>query len=168
MRKSIFAKILVAGIAVSAASVAGAQTNGPIGLSARIGVFLPTDKFAHDLSANWFAVGADYKFRDLPMSSVAMGTVSYLGLSVDYYSHGDTSALPIVANYNIRSGQFVYSAGIGVDFVRIGANTSGLCGQLAAAYEFGNIPTPVFVQAKYFMSSKSQLNGFGLFAGIRF
>lgn len=171
MRKSVLTKVLVGGLAVAGASIAGAQSNGPIGLSARLGIFFPTSRDTRDLtSPNWFAVGADWKWKEMPVSSVNPDTVAYLGLSADYYTHGsDNSALPIVVNYNVRSGQFVYSAGLGVDFVRANfGNKSGLAGQLGVAYEFGNMPTPVFVQAKYFISSRSELSGFGVFAGVRF
>jgi hypothetical protein len=170
LRKSVITKVLAGGLVLAGASFASAQTNGPLGLSARIGVFFPTNDLARDLSPNWFALGADWKWKEMPVSSVNPDTLAYLGVSIDYYSHGsDNSALPIVLNYNVRSGQFVYSGGLGIDFVRAGfGNKSGLCGQLGATYEFGNVPNPVFVQAKYFFSSRSELSGFGLFAGVRF
>lgn len=169
MRKFAFTKILVGGLALAGASIAGAQSNGPVGLSARLGIFFPTGNIKDTTSPNWFAIGADWKWKEMPVSSVNPDTLAYLGVSADFYSHGDTSALPVVVNYNVRSGQFVYSAGLGIDFVRVpGFNKSGLAGQLGATYEFGNMPNPVFAQAKYFFSSRSELSGFGVYAGIRF
>jgi hypothetical protein len=168
LRKSIISKAAVAGLVVAGASIAGAQSNGVTGLTGRIGVFLPTSRLARDISASWFAFGLDYKLQSSSVSAPTMGTLAYLGLSADFYSSGNNSALPIALTYNVRSGQLVWSAGIGIDFVRLGVNTSGLAGQVGVAYEIGNMPNPFLVQAKYFLSSKSDLNGFGLYAGIRF
>ena len=158
----------VAALLVAVPSAASAQTNGPTGISARIGLFFPTSNLARNLGQNWFAFGADYKLNTANMSAPTEDTLAYLSVSADYYTKGGSSALPIALNYNVRASQIVWSAGIGLDIVRFGANTSGFAAQVGAAYEFGPGPTPFFVQAKYFFSSKSDLNGFGVFLGARF
>ena len=158
----------VAALLVAVPTVAGAQTNGPTGISARIGVFMPTANVAKALSKNWMAFGLDYKLKSQMMAAPTEDTLAYLSVSADYYSKNNTSAMPIALNYNIRASQIVWSAGIGMDFVRIGTNTSGFAAQVGAAYEFGPGPTPFFLQAKYFFSSKTDLNGFGIYAGARF
>jgi hypothetical protein len=168
LRKSWIVKAGVASMILAGAALSSAQTNGPTGLTIRAGVFLPTSQLARAISNSWFTFGADYKFNNTSVSAPTMGTLAYLGLSVDYYSSGNNSALPVAVTYNVRSGQLVWSAGIGIDFVRLGANTSGLAGQVGVAYEFGTAPTPFLLQAKYFLSSKTDLNGFGLYAGVRF
>jgi hypothetical protein len=159
-------------VAVGAAGMANAQTNGPSGISARIGVFFPTDDFARNVGDQWFMFGADYKLNRYSVDAPTASTLSFLSISADYYEKDDLRAIPVALNYNVRSGQIVYSAGLGVDFVRIPSdNTIGLSGQLGITYEFANANAPVnpfFVQAKYFFSSKSELNGFGVFAGYRF
>jgi hypothetical protein len=167
--------VLKAGVLVAAFGVVGAanaQTNGPTGISARIGVFFPTDDLARDLGSTWFAFGGDYKLNRIGVNSPNAETLSYLSISADYYEKDDLRSIPIALNYNVRSGQIVYSAGIGVDFVRtFSDDTTGLGGQLGIAYEFSNANSPnnpFFVQAKYFFSSKSDLNGFGVYAGYRF
>jgi hypothetical protein len=166
LRKSWIAKVGVAGLVLAGACVGSAQTNGPAGLTARLGFFFPATRLA---SSSWFAFGADYKLQKENVSAPTEGTLAYLGLSADYYSSGGASALPVALTYNVRSGQLVWHAGLGLDFVRLGANTSGLAGQIGATYEFGeNTMTPFLVQAKYFLSSKSRLNGFGIYAGMRF
>lgn len=156
------------------AAVASAQTNGPTGLSARVGIFLPTDRFATDISATWFNFGLDYKISKFNVSAPAEGLQSYLGLSADYYAASGTSNVPIALTYNLRQNNFVYSAGIGADFYNLDdVNETGtsLGGQVGVAYEFGNagrVDKPLFVQAKYFITRKSQLNGFGIYFGVRF
>jgi long-subunit fatty acid transport protein len=158
----------VAALLVAVPSVSNAQTNGPTGVSARVGIFFPTSNLARNLGKNWFAFGADYKLNTAMMSAPTEDTLAYLSISADYYSKNNSSALPIALNYNVRASQIVWSAGVGLDIVRFGANTSGFAAQVGAAYEFGPGPTPFFVQAKYFFSSKSDLNGFGVFLGARF
>ncbi len=168
MRKSWLAMAGVAALLVAVPGVASAQTNGPMGLSARVGLFFPTSNLARNLGQNWFAFGADYKINRMAMSAPTEDTLAYLSVSFDYYSKGNSSAIPIALNYNVRASQIVWHAGIGLDIVRFGANTSGFAAQVGAAYEFGPGPTPFFLQAKYFFSSKSDLNGFGVFVGARF
>jgi hypothetical protein len=171
MRKCWIAKAAVAASVLACVGVANAQTNGPTGISARLGVFFPTSDLGRDIGKTWLAFGADYKLREMPSGDVN-GRVSYISLSGDYYEKDGTRAIPIAANYNIRVNQLVFSAGVGIDFVRLGSNSSGLSGQLGAAYEFANSGStsynPFFVQAKYFFSSKSDLSGFGVYVGYRF
>ncbi|AIE86925.1 hypothetical protein [Fimbriimonas ginsengisoli] len=171
MRKSWIAKAAVAASVLACVGVANAQTNGPSGISARIGVFFPTNDLARDIGKTWFAFGADYKLKEIPAPE-ANGHVSYISITGDYYEKDGVRAIPIALNYNIRVNQLVFSAGLGVDFVRIGTSSTGLSGQLGATYEFANSGStsynPFFVQAKYFFSSKSDLNGFGVYAGYRF
>lgn len=157
----------------SVAATAGAQTNGPLGLSARIGVFLPTN--TSDIgNSTWFNFGVDYKLNHFNVSAPTEGTQSYLGISADYYFSGSNSNVPVALTYNIRQSQLVYSAGIGADFYNVDdVNKTGtsLGGQVGVAYEFGNAgraDKPLFVQAKYFITRRSELSGFGLYLGYRF
>lgn len=156
------------------AATAGAQTNGPTGFSARLGIFLPTDSSKIG-SSTWFNVGADYKLNHYSVAAPKEGTQSYLGLSADYYFSGSNSNVPLALTYNVRSNMLVYSAGLGVDFYNIDdINKTGtsLGGQVAVAYEFGHVngamDKPLFVQAKYFITSRSELSGFGVYLGYRF
>ena len=160
---------LVALAALSgAAAIANAQTNGPLGLSARLGLFVPTDNV--DFSTA-FAAGIDYKISNFSVRAPGEGLQSYLGVSLDYYGNNDNSNVPLHLTYNVRSGNIVYNAGIGVDF-RAGNDTgTSLGGRVGIAYEFGNsgrMDKPIFVQANYFLTDKSSLSGFGLYVGYRF
>jgi hypothetical protein len=93
-----------------------------------------------------------------------------LSISADYYERDDSRDIPIALNYNIRAKQFVFSAGLGpeIDHENGGSDTVGLGGQVGAAYDLTKFPTPVFLQAKYFVSGKEAFRGFGLYAGVRF
>ena len=65
----------------------------------------------------------------------------------------------------------MYHAGIGVDFHAGNDSGSSLGGQVGIAYEFGHagsVNKPLFVQANYFITDKSSLDGFGLYVGYRF
>jgi hypothetical protein len=172
MKRNWFVKVGVVAMAIGAAGAANAQTNGPSGFSARLGIFFPTNDLARDLGSTWFAFGGDYKLTRYSVDAPTRETLSYLSISADYYEKDDLRSIPIALNYNVRSGQIVWSAGIGVDFVRTFTDdTTGFGGQLGATYEFANTNAPnnpFFVQAKYFFSSKSDLNGFGVYAGYRF
>ena len=161
---SFVAAVALCGVAATA----GAQTNGPKGISARIGVAIPTDT---RYFGSAFAAGIDYKFPTIGVKSPGEGLQSYLGASVDYYGNGDGNNIPVALTYNVRSGSIVYNAGIGVDFYSADKNGTSLGGQVGISYEFGHGATlnnPLFVQAKYFITRESALNSFGLYVGYRF
>lgn len=153
------------------AAAAPAQTNGPTGFSARLGIFLATNDSSFSTA---FAGGIDYKINQFNVTSPGEGLQSYLGVSADYYGSGNSSNIPLALTYNVRSGDLVYSAGIGVDFYnvdRLDETGTSLGGQVGIAYEFGNagrVDKPLFVAAKYFITRKSDLGGFGLYVGYRF
>lgn len=173
MRNNWIVKVAAAASVLGVAGIAGAQTNGPTGISARLGVFFPTSDPARDLGKSWFGFGADYKLQSVNVQPARGEYASYLSVSGDYYEKGGARAMPIAINYNVRANQLVFSGGVGIDFVRaFGDDSSGFSGQLAATYEFAQSgrtnSTPFFVQAKYFFSSKSDLSGIGVYAGVRF
>jgi len=171
MKISTITKLASVGAVVACACAANAQTTVPTGLDVRLGLFMPSNSLASDLGSTWFGFGADYKLSAFAVSAPITGTEAYFGISADYYSHGSDSDIPVVLNYNVRQGQMIYSAGIGPDFRNSGDLTStgvGIGEQIGVTYEFGKAPIPLFVQAKYFFSSKPELSGFGVYVGARF
>jgi len=167
MRKSNLTKTGVAILALSIAGVASAQTNSPSGFSGRLGAHFPR------VGDTNLAAGLDYKFPAVPVDPARGGYLSYLGASVDYYGRSNAFNVPVAVTYNVRVNQAVFSAGVGLDVYRAGGRTStGLGGQLAATYEFGQATetrvNPIFVQAKYFFANQSNLSGLGLYVGVRF
>lgn len=169
MRNNWIAKAGVAAFVVGCAGAASAQSNGPLGLSPRVGLFLPTSS---DAGGAFFAVGLDYKLNSLPASVPGTGLIGYWGLTADYYTRGGNSNLPVVINYNLRSGALVYSLGAGVEFYNLNdvnnSSGTGFDAQAGIAYDFSTGPIPIFLQAKYFFASHDSNRGFGLYAGVRF
>lgn len=171
MKRATQVGLATAVLAVSCSSMAGAQTNGPSGISVRVGAFLPTNSIASDLSHTWWTGGLDYKLNALSARTPVTNTEAYFGVSADYYGHGSNNDISVALTYNLRQGPVVFSAGIGPDF----RNASdlkdtgvGLAEQVGVAYEFGPFPTPIFISAKYFFASKPELSGVGLYVGVRF
>lgn len=163
------------GLAVLATLASGAlaQTAEPIGLSVRAGLFFPSDGDAREEGATWFAVGADYKVSDLRFGGLNPGYSAWTSISADFVSKGDYRHVPVLFNYTARNNAFYYTAGLGVGFVRRVtanndvSNTTELAYQVGVGYDFARGATPLFVEAKYFGSGKSEVNGFGVYAGIR-
>jgi hypothetical protein len=163
---SVTAAILASGIF--------AQYEKPIGLSLRGGVALVTNGTAKRVEGqNWFAIGGDYKLRDLQFGDQTPGHSALLQLSVDYYGKGSFSHVPVTVSYIGRANQFYYGLGAGIGFTRV-PSRNGSTGDedftftLCAGYDIERGGTPVFFEAKYFGSNESRLNAFGLFAGVRF
>ncbi len=170
--KSWMTKIgVVAGLAM-AGGVASAQSNGPTGISVRLGVFLPTGTVGENIGHTWFAGGLDYKINTVPVSAPTAyaGMPSYLSISGDYYEKGGDRAIPVVLNYNLRVKNYVFAVGLGAEDTSYsgGSSTIGFAGQVAASYDFTGMTLPVFLQAKYFFSGKDEFRGVGLFVGARF
>lgn len=169
MRYSTIAKLGAMAAAAGCMAIAGAQT--PSGLSLRIGTFLPTSSDARNVSNSWLNFGADYKINSLNYKVPGIGLQSYFSISADYYSHSGDNDLPIALNYNLRQGGLVASAGIGPEFRNAGDLTgtgTGIGEQLGVAFDLGSGPVPIFIQAKYFISSRPELSGLGLYVGVRF
>jgi hypothetical protein len=169
MRNRWIAKAGVAALVVGCAAGASAQSNGPTGISLRIGAFFPTSSGA---GGTYTAFGADYKLSSLPGNVTGSGMIGYWGLSADYYSRGGASNLPLVVNYNLRQGAIVYSLGAGVEFYNLddlnGSSGTGFDAQAGIAYDISTKVIPVFLQAKFFLASHDADRGFGIYAGVRF
>lgn len=161
------ARVIALSSLVAVGAVASAQTNGPQGLSARIGWFFPR------VGDNDFSAGLDYKFSNVPVEPARGEYLSYLGLTADYYGRSNAYNIPIAVTYNARVNQLVFSGGVGVDvYRRFGESKAGLGAQIGVAYEFGpetgTARNPVFLQAKYFFANNSDLNGLAVYVGVRF
>lgn len=160
---------MMVGVAILGAAVsANAQTSTSTGLSARMGVFSPTDKATRAATEDgWFGFGVDYKLgQKLPMAP--MGE---LGFSLDYSSKGGTRIIPLSLNYKVKQDKFYVFGGVGASLVHPdGGKSDTLFGyQLGAGMDFaqqGGIP--LFLEAKFLGTEKSEYNGFGFYAGVRF
>jgi hypothetical protein len=170
-------KILTAAFAALAvfatALPAFAQETRPVGLSARAGVFLPTASAARNQSDAWFAGGLEYRIQEMRLGTMDAGTASHLALSVDFYGSGDFRHTPVLANYVVRQNEFFYSVGAGVGIGRVQVSQGSesrtrFAYQVGVGYDFQRGQNPMFIEAKYFGSAESELNGIGLYVGIRF
>lgn len=155
------------------ASPALAQESRPLGLALRAGLFWPTNSNTRNMEGDtWFSLGAEYKIRDLSLATMDTGMPAALTLSLDYQGKGNFRHVPVLVNYVARNNQVFYSVGLGVGFTRVPIvggtdDKTRLAYQLGIGYDFQQGSTPVFVEAKYFGSSRSELNGFGFFLGVR-
>jgi hypothetical protein len=162
-------KATTAALFAGCVAVAAAQSNGPLGISPRIGFFESTSS---RVKGTYFAIGLDYKLNSLSASVPGSGLIGYWGVSIDYYDRGATSNLPIVINYNLRQGPIVYALGAGVEFYDLdnlnGSTGTGFDGQASITYDIKTPVVPIFLQAKYFLASHEENRGFGIYAGVRF
>ncbi|MEJ5171272.1 MAG: hypothetical protein WHU10_09810, partial [Fimbriimonadales bacterium] len=155
--------ILAAVALLGLSAVAPAQETQPIGLSIRAGGFFPSNSDARDEADVWFAAGLEYKLKDLYFGE-SEGYTSHLSLSLDWYESGDFRGLPLLLNYVGMKNQFFYSVGAGVSFAKWqkdfgGTDEDTLFGySVALGYQFQQGQTPVFVEARYFGSEKSDLD----------
>lgn len=164
---------MVGAALIFGAAVPALAQEKPVGLSARIGVFLPSDRATRNNSDDaWFAGGIDYKYKEMP--SGVPGRSSAISFSLDFASKNDYRTIPLLVNYQIRNNDFYYFGGIGISFSRIDRGVFGtdsdttFAYQLGAGYDYRSGVTPLFFEAKFMGNEKTELNGFGLYAGVRF
>jgi hypothetical protein len=160
--------------ALGIASAASAQYGKPQGISLRGGMFFPSAASAKAEGKTWFGVGIDYKLKDLNYARTPDDFDTSFVLSLDYYGKGDHSNMPLLVNWVSRRDAFYYSAGGGLGFAKTPDGLGGtetqteLSYAFAVGFEFQQGSMPFFVEARYFGSAESALNGYGIFAGIRF
>lgn len=162
-------------LAVGFAGQASAQYGKPIGASFRVGLFYPTNGEARDVEGRgWFGGGLDYKIADLNFSAGETKYSASWGASVDYYGKGSFTNVPLLVNYYGRVDQFYYVGGAGIGFTRVPNNNGGsstatdFTFRMGLGYDFVKVGTPFFLELDYFGCNESKLNGFGVYAGIRF
>lgn len=175
-------KILATAIGIVAvgamASSAVAQTSNPIGLSVRAGIVFPTSSFGRDIGKQWLGVGAEFKLKDMNYGTMNRATNSHLSISADYYGKGDGSAVPVLVNFVGTQNEFFYSVGAGVAFTRdtdlegvpavtTNRNRTNFAYQFGLGYNFQQGSNPLFLEAKFWGNSNSNLNAFGVYVGVR-
>lgn len=166
--------LLLSAAALALTGSAFAQASQPKGLSARFGVFLPSNGAARDQSKTWLGFGLDYRLGYVGQKSIADRDVSaFTSISVDWFGSGSYSSLPVMFNYTVRQDSFYAGAGAGLAFQRrpelVGTDTnSRFAFQLNVGYDFVKQNQPIFAELRYWGSSSAQHTGFGLYGGIRF
>jgi hypothetical protein len=161
---------LAAACALSTSAVA--QMTKPMGLSLRAGLFFPTADAARDENRTWLAFGAEYKLQDVNFGMSEAGTSSHLSLSADYMGSGDFRSIQVLLNWVGRNNEFYYTAGAGWTFGRheVSGGTeerNAFAYSLGLGYDFSKGQTPFFVEGRFWGSSESDFNGFGVYIGVR-
>jgi hypothetical protein len=156
--------------AVLAAVPALGQETKPVGLSVRLGVFLPSDSGTQSaVGKTWFGGGVEYKIQNLNFGTMNKGYTSALSISLDYYSKSSVSMMPITVNYVGSMNEFFYTAGAGIAMIRDGSTENRFCYVLGLGYNFTKGPQPIFLEARYLgVPSATGAQGFGIFVGTRF
>jgi hypothetical protein len=158
--------VLMAGGATAMAQ----DSHQPAGVSARIGLFFPTDAAPRRVADNWFAFGVEYNLstRVNPLHADRMT------ISLDHVSRGDYRSVPLLVNLYRHHGQMYFGAGVGVAFSRYPRgldvdDRARLGYQFTVGHEFGNAGSyPIFLEGRFLGNERAELNGFGIFAGVRF
>jgi hypothetical protein len=164
-----FRSMLVAAC-LTAAFPAFAQESKPLNLSLRFGNFRPQFSDARRADAEWSSIGIESRWRNLGVSSSNPGQSSYLTLSLDSFGASDWRSTPILLNYVARSNELYFTGGAGFFLVEEPRESDGarFGFQIGAGWDFLTGKTPLFVEAKYFITtSNDHFNGFGIFLGVR-
>lgn len=171
--RNLVTTMVGAALVFGAAVPALAQDTKPLGISGRIGLLFPHDRTTRNNSDDvWFTAGVDYKYKEF--ATGVEGRTNAITFSLDYAAKNDYRTVPLLVNYQVSSNDFYYFGGIGISFSRIDRGVFGtdsdttFAYQLGAGYDFRGGETPLFVEAKFLGNEKSELNAFGLYAGIRF
>jgi hypothetical protein len=161
--------ILGTALIFGAASSTFAQESKPIGLSIRAGFFFPSNGDAKDAEgSSWFAAGIELKVKDVNWKGAGSAYQGHLSVSADTIGKGAVKNVPILLNYVGRNNEWYYTAGLGASFSSYDGDSRTRMGfQVGVGYDFTQGKTPIFLEAKYWGASKSQFNGFAVYAGIR-
>jgi len=149
-------------------SAAFGQEFRELGLLFRFGVFTPSSSEASALSDNWVIAGAEFRVMNLP--GPGDPRKPYLGISADVYNKEGYGSVPILANYTLFSGDFHFTAGAGIAFVRRPGfeSTARAAYQVGAGYTLSG-GTPVVFEIRWLAAEgvSSVLDGFALTLGVR-
>lgn len=166
MKKMLMATL--GAVALTAVAVpAHAQSTTPTGLSARVGVFFPTNGDVRDATSDtWLTAGLEYNFHEMPVTTPDYR--SHLSLSFDWMGSHDVSMMPLLVNYVGEQREFYYTVGAGVAFLHGGGDDTKFGYRLGLGYNFEQGKSPAFLEANYFGTSESRANGIAVSVGIRF
>jgi hypothetical protein len=158
--KKAFTAAVVGVLALGAAVPAFSQEK-PTGFDARIGLYGPTDQNFKDVNDAWVAFGADYRLTHRGGFAIAA--------SFDYAGKGEDRLVPITLNLILRRHKAYAFAGAGIGFIKDNGNDlTSLAYEAGIGWDFTTGPDSVFIEAKYLGSSDANVNGVGVYLGVRF
>ncbi len=147
-----------------------------LGLSFRIGSFMPSTGFAREEGKSWTHVGAEINFGRLRAGAGGARATNRLALSVDSHLKGDLGATPVLLNYVVEQEDLFVSVGFGASAnreLRVSGSERNTRRKVRSAYQFGigwvfkGGPTRLFAELKYFGNGFDDLNGFAICVGAR-
>ena len=168
--KTLGTSAAIAALALAMSAMAGAQMSKPSGISIRGGAFMPSDSAARAIGNTWLGAGVEWKGGDINRNGYTANSHAHWSISVDWYGKNDTSAIPVLVNYVEKNQSFYWSAGVGMSMLDDGTdNLSKLGYSVALGWDApSNSGMPWFLEGRYFGSSESAFNGFGMYVGLRF
>lgn len=180
MRRKLVIPVLLVGLAALSMQVIFAGKN-PYGVSLRAGALFPTKKETRDKTGETLFVGGiDWRFYNINFGYCDPCQSAHLSLSADIYTKSSKHRnIPVLINLVGQSGQFFYSAGVGVGFGRIINRTlstnnncvfeskTNFAYRLGVGWEFCGGKNPWFVEGAYYGSGKTELNGAAVLVGVR-
>jgi hypothetical protein len=160
-------KAISIAVIAAAASLSSAQGYKPVGVDVRVGDFLPTDSGTQGVGNSWLDFGLDFELHRLSPSA-------HLAVSFDYAYREGYRSMPLLLNYVIRRGPAYVLAGVGGNFNVVPQSDGSTYTQTTFAYDLGigydflhNAGNPIFIEGRFFGDQKADINGFGVFLGIR-
>lgn len=147
-----------------------AQESKPLNLSFKLGNFKPQFSGARSDEDKWPAFGIETRFKNLGVSTSNPGTSTYLTISVESAGSGDWRTTPLMLNLVARTNELYLFGGAGVAFSEEPreSDSTRIGFQVGAGWDFLQGKTPLFVEAKYFVTTKNDhFNGYGIYLGVR-
>ena len=152
-------------------SQAPAQDNQPLGALLRFGIFWPSNSESSAIGDTWLTGGAELRIAGLRSGATAAGYSSSLSISVDAYSRGGASSVPILLNYVGSKNRMHYAVGAGVSVAERPDHERAVkfAYQVLAGYDWSTSGTPLTVEIRWFTVADvgSTLDGFAVTIGIR-
>lgn len=145
-------------------------TPTPLGLLVRAGIFKPATGTGSAVGDSWFTAGAEVDIFRLNLGGLNPLS-SKVTISVDTYSKGGASSIPVLLNYVGKADALKYSAGVGVSIARRpGFDTATkFAYQFSLGYDLPIPGVPLLAEVRYFgvTGVATSLDGFALTLGIR-
>lgn len=152
-----------------ASSVAYGQSDVPVstGVSVRLGMFFPFNSTTKQAGDAWLAYGAQYRIVTLDSTPTSRTS---LAISADYFGREGYSEAPVLLNYLSGANHAYFSLGAGVGFVQEpGVSGTDFAYQVGVGYDFPTTSNAsFFVEAHFWGSDRSEMNGAGVYAGVHF
>ncbi len=158
-----WARTAILATVMGGTGVASAQLGvGPLS-SVRGGVFFGTNGG----SRTGWAVGADTKFVGLKLPFLGVG--ASLEGSVDYYQVGSNHNIPVLLGARFTQGMTSFGIGAGVGFSHVSSGESvDFNMAFSVRQSLSKGPLPLFLEGRYYYSSRNAVSGIALMLGLRF